>query len=185
MFGFSIILTAQICSEWWHLEPQIFENLQQNTVNALNLHRGTWLLLHQRDSRPGSLPLQPYKAWPAAMRRAPGRGQVRRFTMSTSLIRHVPHVGQTIHVDSFKPSALTGKAAAAGGLPGASLAMTRLSITGMKHRLLQPRWNLVVIFFFISGKLYKKWVILKLVLDCSRQYHHNYVLNKDSLQATQ
>lgn len=73
------------------------------------------------------------------MRRAPGRGQVRRFTMSTSLIRHVLHVGQTIHVDSFKPSALTGKAAAAGGLPGASLAMTRLSITGMKHRLLQPR----------------------------------------------
>lgn len=37
--------------------------------------------------------------------------------MSTSLIRHVLRVGQTSHVDSFKPTALTGAAAAAGGLP--------------------------------------------------------------------
>lgn len=48
--------------------------------------------------------------------------------MSTSLIHHVLHVGQTIHVDSFKPSTLTAEATAVGGLPNASLAMTHLSI---------------------------------------------------------
>lgn len=37
--------------------------------------------------------------------------------MSTSLIHHVLHVGQTIHVDSFKPTTLTGEAMAVGGLP--------------------------------------------------------------------
>lgn len=58
--------------------------------------------------------------------------------MSTSLIHHVLHVGQTIHVDSFKPSTLTAEAAAVGGLPNASLAMTHLSIRGKYRNMLLP-----------------------------------------------
>lgn len=33
--GLSIILTTQACYEWWHLEPQISENLKRKTVKVL------------------------------------------------------------------------------------------------------------------------------------------------------
>lgn len=147
----SIILTIQACYEWWHLERQISENLKRKRSAKICVEaRVCWFT-----SVAHGLNLD--KAWPSAMRHAPRRGQVRRFTMSTSLIRHVLCVGQTIHVDSFKPSALTGEVAAAGGLPGASLAMTRLSIKGMKRRLPQPRWNLVVMFFFFVAYITNEW----------------------------
>lgn len=56
------------------------------------------------------------------------QSQLHWFTMSTSLIHHVLHVGQTIHVDSLKPTTLTRKATAFGDLPSVSLAITYPSI---------------------------------------------------------
>lgn len=63
------------------------------------------------------------------------QSQLHWFTMSTSLIHHVLHVGQTIHAGSFRPVTLTGMALAVGGLPSVSLTMTHLSLTRKRHSM--------------------------------------------------
>lgn len=63
------------------------------------------------------------------------RSQLHWFTMSTSLMHHVRHVGQTIHADSFGPTTATGTAMIVGGLPSVSLPMTHLSIKWKRHNV--------------------------------------------------
>lgn len=131
-------------AQWWHWRMTVrlcfcllihcllpfalpFKNLKQETLKKhqyahilLTVSAGWWAWLIARN--PASVVIQSMACSSAL------HSQLHWFTMSTSLIHHVLHVGQTIHVDSFKPSLLTGKATAVGGLPNASLAMTHLPI---------------------------------------------------------
>lgn len=116
----------------------VFENLKEKTLKKhqyahilLTVSAGWWAWLIAQN--PASVVIQ------SMARSSALHSQVHWFTMSTSLIHHVLHVGQTIHVDSFKPSSLTGKATAVGGLPNASLAMTHLPIIWKYHNMLLPK----------------------------------------------
>lgn len=136
--GFCVVLAVDSLSFAKYLFL-IFENPKQEILKAKNINMHTykhvstglwaWLIAWN----PASVVIQ------SMDRSSELLSLLHWFTMSTSLIHHVLHVGQTIHVDSFKPSKLTGKAMAVGGLPRASLAMTHLSIKWKYHNMLLPK----------------------------------------------